>query len=360
MLHAHPAVLRFNQRQIQILDGAVLLPHARLEGLIQMKESTPFTSRSRSRYSSVSLPGGALASSPSMRWICAHCARSSGEPRAATSASAATEFEAAGELLAPALQLIGRAGREQRIGARQALGVGAFARIDHVAQGFHASGPVLEGVAEIDQIAIVLQALLEIVACEHRIQVARLGRLRQALELPEPAVVLALLLVEDGIEHRAVANAADGQIQPAILGVEGFERALVVLRRLSVRRELAEGIGHGEVGLLDRGIQKIAVAQLKPRGERAAIVTERRIRPAGAEERLVRIGALQAHAPEYRQRLLRLLGLHIGKAERKIGAIFESEELLLIRASVPTALNTGSASPRRPARMSATPRLKRA
>ena len=33
LLHAHPAVLRFAQRLIQILQRAALVPHARLEGL---------------------------------------------------------------------------------------------------------------------------------------------------------------------------------------------------------------------------------------------------------------------------------------------------------------------------------------
>ena len=85
----------------------------------------------------------------------------------------------------------------------------------------------------------------------------------------------------------AVANPADRLIEPHTLGVEGLERALVVLRRLGVRRELAKRVRHGEEGFLHRGIQKIAVTQLKPRGECVAIITECGVRPARAEERLV-------------------------------------------------------------------------
>ena len=57
------------------------------------------------------------------------------------------DVQAAVELIARTLVALERAVGEQRIRARQALRIGLLARIDHVAEGFHAVGPAIERVA---------------------------------------------------------------------------------------------------------------------------------------------------------------------------------------------------------------------
>ena len=51
------------------------------------------------------------------------------------------------------------------------------------------------------QIAIVLQAFLELVRCEQVIQVTRLGRVRQLLQLPVPADLVGLVVRDDRVEQ---------------------------------------------------------------------------------------------------------------------------------------------------------------
>src|SRR5881394_984848 len=99
--------------------------------------------------------------------------------------------------------------------------------------------------------------------------------------------------------------------------IEGIDGALVVLGGLRVGVELGEGVRDGEVGLLHRRIQQVAAAQLHPRRERPLVVPERRVRPAGAEQRLVRVRPVEAHPRQRRPGARRLIRLQVREAERE-------------------------------------------
>ncbi len=200
------------------------------------------------------------------------------------------------------LQLADRVRSQQRVGARQPLGVGALARLDHVLEGDHAVAPAIQGAAHEHQVAVVLQALLEVMPGEQRVQVAGLGRIRQVLQLPEPAIARVLVLDQHALQQVALVDAGDGLIQPPVLGIEGAHRALVVLGRLGVGVQLGKRVGHGQVGFLHRRIEHVALAQLQPGCERALVVPERGIRPADAEQRLVGVRPVEAHARQRRAR----------------------------------------------------------
>jgi len=55
------------QSQVEILDGPMLLPHARLEGIVQAEQEHTFTRRSLSFNSALIVVSGALASTASRR-----------------------------------------------------------------------------------------------------------------------------------------------------------------------------------------------------------------------------------------------------------------------------------------------------
>ena len=132
------------------------------------------------------------------------------------------------------------------------------------------------------EIAVVLQAFLEIVACEQVIEITGLRRVRHFLELPEPAVPVVGVALEQLVEHRAVVDLGDRRIEVHGLAVEGLDRELVILGRLRVGVELGERVGNGEIGFLHRGVEQVAVAQLHPGRERLLELAFRGVRPAHA------------------------------------------------------------------------------
>ena len=110
----------------------------------------------------------------------AHWSRSSAVPSAATSCAASTWSSWPPAVARSAPYLSSRPEREHRVGLRHALGVGALARVEHVVEGDDAVLPLGERAAHEREIAVVLQAFLEIVAGQQVVEVAGL-RARPAL-----------------------------------------------------------------------------------------------------------------------------------------------------------------------------------
>ena len=180
------------------------------------------------------------------------------------------------------------------------------------------------------QIAIVLQAFLKIVIGQQRVQVARLRRVGQRLELPEPAVARILVRAQQVLEHVAVVDARDRGVEIVGLAGKGLQGGLVVLGRLRRGVQLAVGVGHREVRLLHGGVQQAALVQLEPRHQRRAVVAQRRMRPAIAEQRAARIRAVEAHALQRHARLRRLVRLQIGETERQVGLVAHRQQLVAV------------------------------
>jgi hypothetical protein len=89
------------------------------------------------------------------------------------------------------------------------------------------------------------------VAREQVVEVARLGRVRHFLELPEPAHLVVGVAFEKFVEHGAVVDLGDGCIDIGGLAIERPDRELVVLGGLRIGVQLGEGIGNREVGFLN-------------------------------------------------------------------------------------------------------------
>ena len=322
-LHADPAALCLMQCETEILQPAMLLPQARVEGVVHTKLQYPLDQRQSHAQVRVL---GCVGSRGERRLHTLHARPLLALERGAERGHVVLRLDGA-QLICQRdvalLQLADRARGEQRIRPWQPLGVGVFARLDHVLKGAHAVAPALQRAVQIHEVAVVLQSLLEIVPGQHRVQIARLGRIGQALQLPEPAVAGARIGAQHALEQVALLDARDGLIQLPVFGIEGLDRALVVLGGLRVGVQLAERVRHGEVGLLHGRVQHVAPAQLHPRRERSLVVPEGRIRPADAQQRLVRVRTVQAHARERRSRARRLVGLQVRKAEREIGAVPE-------------------------------------
>ena len=326
-LHADPAALRLVQREVEVFQRAVLLPEPRLERVVEAElQHAPHQRQPRAEVGvrgRLRRAGESGLHAPDARPL---LALGGGAERGhvAPGLDAAQFVREGGVAL---LQLLHGARGEQRVRTRQPLGVGALARLDHVLEGGHALVPASERAVQEQQVAVVLQSLLEVVSGQHRVQVAGLGRIGEVLQLPEPAIARALLARQHAPEHVAVADARNGRVDAPALGIEGIDGALVVLGGLRVGVELGEGVRDGEVGLLHRRIQQVAAAQLHPRRERPLVVAERRVRPAGAEQRLVRVRPVEAHPRQRRPRPRRLIRLQVREAERETGAVLERQEL---------------------------------
>src|SRR5690606_10603079 len=113
------------------------------------------------------------------------------------------------QILAAALHALRNPTRQQSIRARQALSVRTFARFDHVPERFHALAPAIQRLTEPCEVAVILQAFLEVVSGEHGIEIAGLRRIRHIAQLPEKAVSAIPFSREDRVQHVARANAAD-------------------------------------------------------------------------------------------------------------------------------------------------------
>ena len=159
------------------------------------------------------------------------------------------------------------------------------------------------------QVAIVLQAFLELVRREQVIQIARLGRVRQRGELPVPADLVGLVVGDDRLEQVSAADRRDRLIDALRFLAEGFDGEHVLLRRLLGRIELRIGVRNRQVRFLHGSIEHVAAAQLEPGRQRLRVPLLGRVRPAGAEQRLVRLRAFQAHALQHRLRVVGATGL---------------------------------------------------
>ncbi len=330
LLDADPAALRLVQRKAQILQRPVLLPQPRVVGIVQaeiqhaLDEPRAFAQlRAVGRVGCTGeRPFHTLDTRPLLALIVG--------AEGGDVVPGFDRLQPAGEVQVALLQPGQRTRGEQCVHPRQPLGVGTLARRDHVLERIHAVAPAPQQAAHVGEVAVVLETFLKVVSGQHRVQVTRLGRIRQVFQLPEPAVglVAAALAREHVLEHVTLLDTRDRGIETPVLGVERLHGALVVVGRLGVGVQFAERVRHRKVRFLHRRIEHVTVAQLHPRGERALVVAELGVGPARAEQRLVGIRAVEAHPLECRQRACRLIRLQIGEAERQVAPVLERAHLL--------------------------------
>ncbi len=139
---------------------------------------------------------------------------------------------------------------------------------------------------------------------------------------------IAGLVREEIVQQAPLADPIDGLIQSPALLVIRLHGAFVILRRLRVRAQLCEGIGHGDEGFLDCRVQQVAIAQLQPGVQGPLEIPELRVGVAGPQQRLVRVRAVQAHPLERHPCLGRIARLQIGIPQCQIRSIFERPHLV--------------------------------
>ena len=125
-------------------------------------------------------------------------------------------------------------GTGQRVlGSRQPLIVGLLARLEHVGEHIDAALPLLEVVIEVVQVPIILQTFLEFMRCQHVVQVAGLGPLRQLLQPPEPARAIERIVGEKLVEDVAGLDEADRTVDAIGFLVKCLDRVEIVIRCLA-------------------------------------------------------------------------------------------------------------------------------
>ncbi len=228
---------------------------------------------------------------------------------------------------------IGR--RHDGVGLRHAPLVRLLARIEHVVVGRYVIAPIVQIAAHIIELAIILQAFLEFVARQQRVQVARLGCVGQSRQLPVPGQRVFLVVVEQAVEQISVADLFDRIVDPLQLRIEGIDGRIVVFGGLAGRRQLIVGVGHGEKRLLHRRVEQVAFAQREPGHQCALEFAHSRVRPTHAEQRLARVRTLEAYPLQDGFGFRRPLRLQQREPQREVGLVPERQQLLAARLDAP-------------------------
>ena len=239
-------------------------------------------------------------------------------------------------------------GREPRVRGGEFLFEGLLARLHHVVERAETLRPGGEVLRHPVKGPVVLEPFLELVARKQVVQVARFRRVGQRRKLGEPAAAAVVARLHCRVEQVARADRADRFADARALGVVGCDRLLVVFDGLRHRAELGIGVRHGEIGFLDRGIEEVAALELLPRKQRRLVLLRRCIGPAGAEQRLARQRAIEAHALERDARGGRLSGLQMHIADCKVGLVTQRHELGPLRLDLPDAVEHCEAALRLP------------
>ena len=154
--------------------------------------------------------------------------------------------------------------------------------------------------------------------------------LGQVAEPPEPAHLVAGVGVDHGVYPLRRAQRDDRFLERFAFLLERGDRRVVAVQRLAVRAELDVGVGHGDPRFERRRVADVALGQLEPGHEGELLVLQRIGGPAEAEQRLVRLQALQAHPLEVAARQPRVAFGQRGEAERDVGAVAQAAELLVL------------------------------
>ncbi len=136
---------------------------------------------------------------------------------------------------------------------------------------------------QVSQVAVVLEAFLELVGRQQVIQVSGLRTVGQFLEAPVPACAVDRIARQEHVEYLARLDETDRAIDAIGLFVKGFDSIQVMVGGLTDRIDLRQRIGNREHGLLHRRVEQIATPQFHPRHERAPVVLDLGIRPANTE-----------------------------------------------------------------------------
>ncbi len=133
---------------------------------------------------------------------------------------------------------------QHRLQHRHALLICMTTRIDHVFERNHAVGPALQRAIHRSKIPIVFQPFLKLVRRKQVVEVARLRRIGQILQLPVPTGFIRRFVIrrlgftvmfEDGIDQLALANRGNRLVNADRLFTECIDRRGVLIRGLLIR-----------------------------------------------------------------------------------------------------------------------------
>ena len=242
---------------------------------------------------------------------------------------------------------VGRAAAGTR--GRQFLGEGQAAVVQHVGIGAQLVQPLLQVGIEKLQVAQVLEGFLEDVTSEQRRQVRGVRHLGQRpdVELAAQALVGTGRVGGQQTPHQlAGTDGHDGVGQRLVFLLEALGRLLVTLQRAVVRAQLGQCVGHCDARFQHRGVGaagRATAGQFGPGHERQLGVVHLGGGPAEAQQRLVRLRPVQAHALQRGAGFAMLLGGDRGEAERDVGAITQATQLLVRCRRLADLLKQGQA-----------------
>jgi len=232
----------------------------------------------------------------------------------------------------PLLQLgdVDRTGLRAHL--RQALGEGRLAVVQHVGEGAQAGLPAGQVAVQELQVAQMLECFLEGVVGQQGHQVGgvrHVGQPVHAREGVQAAAVVQRVLRQQTLHELARSDGGDGLVQALLLAVEHLHGRLIALERAGVGANFAHGIGHRNVGFQHRSVGDVAGGQLGPGHQGQLGVVQFCGRPAIAQQGLVGLRCVQAHALQGHPRLARLLVLQRREAQCHVGAVAQAAELLV-------------------------------
>ena len=214
---------------------------------------------------------------------------------------------------------------ELRVDAGQQRLVVLPAQPDHVLVRIEALLPARHLPAQLFEVQVVLQRCLEVVRSHQLHQVEGLGRIGQRAQADDPALVLLDLLAHQRLEEASVGDALDRGVDLVQLLAEGLQRIAVQHRRATVHVQLAVRVRQRQQRFLHGAVRDFALGEHVPRHHRAFVVLRRYVRPAGAEQRLVRERPVEAHAVEELLRAREIGGLEHHLAEQHVRLVADRE-----------------------------------
>ncbi len=201
--------------------------------------------------------------------------------------------------------------------------------------------PLLYVFAEEQQVTVVLQSFLKVMLGQHVRKMRGVWHIGEFAQAPEPAHFVAGVALQHGIHNAARADGGNGLIERIEFAIECRDGALITLGRLAIGAEFGISIGHCNVRFQNRRILHVALRQFHPWHQRQRWLFQTGGRPAHAEQCLVGLWALQAHAFQVIAGGLRLLVGQGREAQGQVGAVAQATVLFVFCALAPQRVQYG-------------------
>ena len=168
--------------------------------------------------------------------------------------------------------------------------------------------------------------------------------LGQLAQVAEPAHLVGRIALEQAFDHLAGADRGDRCVQALGLAVVFADGLFVQIQRLAEGTQLGMRMGHGDARFEYRRVARVAAGQLAPRHQCQGMLLVRGGGPAEAEQGLVGVQTIDAHAFEQAPGVLDALLLQGGHAEREVGAVAQAALLFVLGRGAADLVEQGRAA----------------